>query len=134
MPGVYLDTSALGRVLLGEPDSPAVLKALSGFEQHVASRLLRIELRRLALRHGLLDQADQLLGAVALVPMRDGLLEVAETIPPASVATLDAIHLATAVELGIAGVVEAVLTYDARLADGARHHDLAVLAPSTSHP
>lgn len=131
MAGVYLDTSALGRVLLGEPDSPAVLAALSGFEQHVASRLLRIELRRLALRHELLDHADQLLGAVALVPMSDALLEAAETIPPGSVATLDAIHLATAVELGSAGVIESVLTYDSWLAEGARHHGLGVLAPSS---
>lgn len=131
MAGVYLDTSALGRVLLGEPDSPAVLAALSGFEQHVASRLLRIELRRLALRHELLDHADQLLGAIALVPMSDTLLEAAETIPPGSVATLDAIHLATAVEVGSAGVIESVLTYDSRLAEGARHHGLGVLAPSS---
>jgi uncharacterized protein len=127
--GAYLDTSALGRVLLGEPDARAVLGALAGFEQHVASRLLRIELRRLALRHDLLDHADQLLSAVALVPMDDPLLDAAETIPPDSVATLDAIHLATAVRLGAARVVDSVITYDSRLADGARHHGLRVLTP-----
>jgi predicted nucleic acid-binding protein len=128
--GAYLDTSALGRVLLGEPDAPALLAVLARFEQHVASRLLRIELQRLALRHDLLDHADQLLSAVALVPMDDPLLEVAETMPPDSVATLDAIHLATAVRLGAAGVVDSVITYDSRLAEGARHHGLPVLAPS----
>ena len=47
---MYLDTSALARVLLGEPDSPAVIDALGDFDQHVASRLLRIELLRLARR------------------------------------------------------------------------------------
>ena len=127
MPGVYLDTSALGRVLLGEPDSASVLAALSAFDQHVASRLLRIELRRLALRHNLLENADQLLGAVALVPMDEPILEAAETVPPESVATLDAIHLATALRLATGGVVDAVLTYDERLASGARHHGLEVL-------
>jgi hypothetical protein len=29
---VYLDTSALGRVLLGEPDAEAVLRELAPFE------------------------------------------------------------------------------------------------------
>ena len=47
---VYLDTSALGRVLLGEPDAPAILRSLEAFDQRVASRVLRVELRRLALR------------------------------------------------------------------------------------
>lgn len=130
MSGVYLDTSALGRVLLGEPDSPAVLAALSEFEQRVASRLLRVELKRLALRHGVLDQADQLLSAVALVPLSAAVLDAAETVPPVSVATLDAIHLITAIRLAGEGVVETVMTYDIRFAEGARHHGLGVLAPS----
>ena len=128
--GVYLDTSALGRLLLGEPDSPAVIAALSRFDQHVASRLARIELRRLALRHDLLDHADRLLGAVALVPMTEPLLAAAETVAPDTVATLDAIHLVTAVQLAASGAVGAVMTYDARLAAGAEHHGLDVLAPS----
>jgi predicted nucleic acid-binding protein len=127
--GVYVDTSALGRILLGEPDGAAVLRALETFEQHVASRLARTELRRLALRHGLLDQADQLLAAVALIPLDDALLEAAETVRPESVATLDAIHLVTALRLADAGAIDAVLTYDVRLADGARHHGLTALAP-----
>lgn len=42
---VYLDTSALGRPLLGEPDAPAILRALGAFDQRVASRLMRIERR-----------------------------------------------------------------------------------------
>lgn len=130
MAGVYLDTSAVGRVLLGEPDAPAILNVLPRFEQHVASRLLRIELRRLALREGLLDQADQLISAIALLPLDERLLAAAETIGPANVATLDAIHLATAVSLADAGLIDAVMTYDSRLADGARAHDLAVIAPA----
>jgi predicted nucleic acid-binding protein len=127
--GVYLDTSALGRVLLGEPDASAVIRRLRDFDQHLASRLLRTELRRLALREGLLEGADQLLSAVALLPLEDAVLEAAETVPPASVATLDAIHLVTALRLADQRVIEAVMTYDTRLADGAREHGLAVLAP-----
>jgi uncharacterized protein len=130
VPAVYVDTSALGRVLLGEPDAPAVLRELAGFERHVASRLMRIELRRLALREHALDAADQLLRGVALVPLAQSILDAAEEVPPATVATLDAIHLATALELASAGMLESVMTYDARLAEGAERHGLHVLAPA----
>ena len=127
---VYVDTSALGRVLLGEPDAPAILRDLGAFDQRVASRLLRVELRRLALRERRLHDADQLLAGLALLPLDEELLAAAETVPPASVATLDAIHLMTALRLSSAGRLDAVMTYDARLADGARQHGLAVLAPA----
>jgi predicted nucleic acid-binding protein len=107
-----------------------VLRALAEFELHVSSRLLRVELRRLALRHDVLEAASELLAAVALVPVDQATLDDAETVPPASVTTLDAIHLATAIRLQAAGVVDTLITYDARLATGATHHGLAVLAPT----
>lgn len=129
MPTVYVDTSALGRVLLGEPDRPSILHEIGAFDVRVASRLLRIELRRLALRHGQLAAADQLLMGVALLPLDDGILSAAETVPPPAVATLDAIHLTTALRLADAGSLDAVMTYDIRLADAARQHGLTVLAP-----
>ena len=130
MAAVYVDTSAVGRVLLGEPDAPAVLRDLAGFDQHVASRLLRIELRRLALREDALEAADRLLDGVALIPLDDAIVAASETVPPTTVATLDAIHLATALRLATAGVLDTVMTYDRRLADGAAHHGLQVLAPA----
>src|SRR5271167_4212610 len=55
---VYIDTSALGRILLDEPDKPAIEEALDTFDQITASRLLRIELRRVGTKRGLLDRAD----------------------------------------------------------------------------
>jgi predicted nucleic acid-binding protein len=115
---------------LGEPDAPVILRSLAAFDQRVASRLLRVELRRLALREGLLHDVDQLLTGLALLPVDEQALAAAETVPPATVATLDAIHLATALRLASAGRLDAVMTYDARLADGARHHGLTVLAPA----
>ncbi len=130
MPAVYLDTSALGRILLGEPDAAAVLRELGRFDAHVASRLLRVELRRLALRYGLLEAAGELLAAVALVPLDQTTLDVAETVLPAGLATLDAIHLVTALRLADAGLLDTVMTYDARLAEGASRHGLTVLAPA----
>jgi predicted nucleic acid-binding protein len=127
---VYLDTSAVGRILLGEPDAPAILSALGAFERRVASRVMRVELRRLALREGLLANADQLLAGVALIPVDADVLSAAETVPPPSVATLDALHLVTALRVLLPGGPDALMTYDARLAAGAAEHGLAVLAPT----
>lgn len=129
MPTVYVDTSVLGRVLLDEPDKPAIQRDLGSFDQ-VASRLLRVELQRVALRSGLLDRAHLLLRDVALVPLEETILASAESIPPSTVATLDAIHLATAVRMAEAGDLDAMMTYDKSLAAGAQEHGLEVLAPS----
>ena len=127
MATVYLDTSALGKVLLGEPGAAEVLTGLGAFARRVSSGLLRVELRRLALRHGVLDAAQELLVGIALVPLDTVTLAAAETIEPRGIATLDAIHLATCVRL--ADALDAVMTYDARLARGVEHHGLPVLAP-----
>jgi len=130
VPTLYVDTSALGRVLLGEPDRAAILRALADFEERVSSRLLALELRRLALRIAQHEATEQLLAGIALIPIADPVLRAAEAIPPATVATLHAIHLATAVTLVQAGALDALMTYDAQLAAGAAHHGITVIAPS----
>ncbi len=127
---VYLDTSVLGRVLLDEPDTPAIRNELARFEHHVSSRLLRVELHRLGLREDMLEHVDGLLSGKVLIPLDEEILAAAETIAPPAVATLDAIHLATAVSLSNAGKLDALMTYDKQLASGAREHGLEVLAPS----
>jgi uncharacterized protein len=126
---VYIDTSALGRVLLEEPDKPTIDHALKGFERTTASYLLRVELRRVALRRGLLDRANSVLAGIALIPMDSEILSAAQTILPAAVGTLDAIHLATALRFAEAGELDALMTYDKRLSGAAREHGLTVLSP-----
>jgi uncharacterized protein len=130
LPGVYLDTSALVRLLLDEPDATAVEHELSTFDSRIASRLLQVELRRVALRESCLDDADRLLADISLIALDEDILAAAETIIPTTVATLDAIHLATAVRLAEDGELDALMTYDKRLAEGAREHGLEVLSPS----
>jgi uncharacterized protein len=126
---VYVDTSALARVLLGQPDSLVIERELGRFDYRVSSRILGVELQRVALRTGV-SGGDELLEDIAFVRLDDVVLTAAEQIEPSNVATLDAIHLATAVRLHTDGELDAILTYDARLADGARHHGIAVLAPT----
>jgi uncharacterized protein len=127
---VYLDTSVLGRILLDEPDTPAIRRELGHFERHISSSLLSVELHRLGLRENMLAFVSELLSGKVLIPVDTQILAAAETIAPPTVATLDAIHLATAVSLSNAGKLDALMTYDKQLASGAREHGLEVLAPS----
>jgi predicted nucleic acid-binding protein len=127
---LYLDTSVLGRVLLNEPDTPAIRREMGRFEQHISSRLLSVELHRLGLREDMLEYVKELLSGKVLIPMDEEILVAAETIAPSVVRTLDAIHLATAVRLTGAGQLDALMTYDKQLATGAREHGLTVLSPS----
>ncbi len=127
---VYLDTSVLGRVLLDEPDTPAIRRELDRFERHISSRLLSVELHRLGLRENMLAYVADLLSGKVLIPLNEEILAAAETIAPPTVATLDAIHLATAVSLSNTGKLDALMTYDRQLATGAREHGLEVLEPS----
>jgi uncharacterized protein len=129
MATVYVDTSALARMLLDEPDAIAIEHSLHAYDRRVASRLLQIELRRVGLRTNLLDGVGEILAEVALIPLEGAILTYAETVPPATVGTLDAIHLATAVRLAKAGELDALMTYDKQLAAGAKAHGIMVLSP-----
>ncbi len=71
--------------------------------------------------------ADVLTG-IDLIRINDRILSDAGALPPAELRSLDAIHLATARLLGTN--LARLITYDARLADGARAHAVTVVAPS----
>jgi len=116
--------------MLEEPDKKAIQRDLAKFDQSVASRLLRVELRRVGRREDALEEADRILDDVMLIPIDEGILAAAEAISPTIVGTLDAIHLATAVRLADDGELDALMTYDKQLATGAREHGITVLSPS----
>jgi predicted nucleic acid-binding protein len=126
----YVDTSVLGRVLLDEPGGDAIRRELQRFDRRVASRLLGVELRRVGQREDALEGAEQLLENVVLLPIDERVLTAAEAVPPRTVGTLDAIHLATALRLAEADELDALMTYDKQLASAAREHGLEVLSPS----
>lgn len=130
MAGLYLDTSALGRVLLAEPDASAIREAFGRYDAWWSSELLLVELRRIAAREGLLEAAEQLLSRVELVAIEGAALRRASLLEPIEVRTLDAIHLEAAVALQRRATISAVLTYDRQLQAGCTHHGLAVEAPT----
>lgn len=126
---VYVDTSALGAVLIEQAESEALLEWLDRTPAAlVASDLVETELRRVAVREGL-DQADvtRLLDGVALAALDRAVYRSAGFLPMPYLRTLDALHLEAAMRLNAA----AILTYDRRLGEAARVVGLDVIAPSS---
>jgi uncharacterized protein with PIN domain len=132
MAGLYVDTSALGRVLLDEPDAGAIVDGIERYETRWASALLIVELRRLAAKTGLGAAAEASLASVRLLELDAAAVERASRIEPIEVRSLDAIHLAAAVVLAGRGEVDAVLTFDRQLQAGCAHHGIRVEAPSAA--
>jgi uncharacterized protein len=128
---IYVDTSALLRIVFPDSTSPAVERLVDDpAAALISSALLAVEARRGTLRRAprRLPRTDQLLGRVELVEISDAVVESAGRLPDPVLRSLDAIHLATA--LLIREDVEALLTYDDRLAAAAREHGLEVAAPA----
>ncbi|MDE3102978.1 MAG: PIN domain-containing protein, partial [Chloroflexota bacterium] len=65
--------------------------------------------------------------AIDLVAVADQILDAAGSLEPRIVRTLDAIHLATAASLG--DDLDAIVTYDARMTEGARLLGLPAASP-----
>lgn len=130
MAGLYVDTSALGRILLAEPDAGAIRMTLSRYDAWWSSELVVVELRRLAAREDLLEPAEQLIAGLRLMALDRASLDRASRLDPLEVRTLDAIHLDAAVALGRDDEIAAVLTYDRQLQTGCAHHGLDVEAPT----
>ena len=72
-------------------------------------------------------QARAVLDALLLVPLLTRITQGTGTLGPPSLRSLDALHLMTALELG--DDLEALVTYDDRQAQAARHLGLPVLTP-----
>ncbi len=64
---------------------------------------------------------------LSLITLSRALLRAAGRVEPAGLRTVDAIHLCSA--LRVRGHLDAVVAYDERLLDAARHHGLVVRSP-----
>lgn len=127
----YVDTSALVKLVVSEPETPALEAWLAAQpEALVSSDLARAELVRTVRRSASADvvRARAVLESITLLTVRRTVFDAAGRLDPTRLRTLDALHLASALELGddLAGIV----TYDHRLAEAARTHGVAVIAPS----
>ena len=131
----YADTSALVKLVRDEPESNA-LRAFIADADLVSSELTLTEIPRSVRRAVgddpdlpldlLLERAGALLEAIALRPVDRPLLLVAEALDEPVLRTLDAIHVASALDLN---PVDAFVTYDQRQAAAARLAGLRTIAP-----
>ena len=126
----YLDSSALVKLVIAEAESDALADHLRGHPDRVSCALARVEVIRAVRGHGqpALARARRLLERISLVAVDDILLDEAAALRPASLRSLDAIHLAAAQALGAA--LAEVVTYDPRMAEAAVNAGLAVIAPA----
>lgn len=122
MTDLYVDTSALIKRLFVEDESPQVREILrhrsDGGDLVVSSELAWVEVARMVLRAGVehVDMAvSDACSGIARYPLSPVVMNRARRIGPATLRSLDAIHLASVVGLGITEL----LTFDHRLAHAA---------------
>lgn len=126
----YLDTSAAVKLVVLEPGTTALRRWLATRDGQIASSdLLRTELLRATRRAApeQMVQARAVLESLLLVTLPSAVFERAAMLLPELVRSLDALHLAAALELG--DDLEGMVTYDRRLADGAQGLGINVVAP-----
>lgn len=126
---VYLDSSALVKLVADEAESAALLDWLSARPSRATSMLALAEVPRAVMRRPVPDvsRIDAVLTRVAIVGLTSDIARRAAPLLPASLRSLDAIHLASALELG--SELEAVVTYDERMAEAAHAAGLEVVSP-----
>ncbi|MGH8996900.1 MAG: type II toxin-antitoxin system VapC family toxin [Acidimicrobiales bacterium] len=129
---IYLDTSALVKLVIQEPESPALEDWLD--RQHalpkLSSQVATVELIRTCrpLSDAAVSNARQLLAGVDLVPLSEDLVEAAALLGPLELRSVDAIHLASA--LSMADRLSSFVVYDGRLGAAAESAGLPVASPA----
>lgn len=124
----YLDTSAFLKLIATEDESAAMRAWFSSHDAVWSSQLLQTEASRAGARLGIdADVIDDALETVSLILPSVATFFVARHLPPPSLRSLDALHLATAMEIG--DDLEGIVVYDERLTDAARAASLKVFAP-----
>jgi predicted nucleic acid-binding protein len=128
---IYLDTSALVKLVVAEAESQA-LKYFLGVHAEdglFAAALARTELLRAVAPNGAQAIADarDLLNRLDTVTLTRQLLDDAGTLLPLRLRSLDAIHLAAAQRAGDA--LRAVITYDTRMLSAAADLGISTASP-----
>ena len=124
----YLDSSAILKYVFAEPERPAMVKALTS--QAISSELARLEVKRAVFRINPKDieLANEELSRINFVSISNQVLTVAESFTGSvTLATLDAIHVATAITLG--HQIEGIITYDKQMIANAAVMGIKVLSP-----
>jgi predicted nucleic acid-binding protein len=127
---VYLDSSAIVKLVVTEAESRALTDYLRDHPSRVSCALARVEVIHAVRPHGAaaVVRAGRLLARISLLRLDDVLLDAAAELEGTTVRSLDAIHLAAA--RAFEDELAEVVTYDRRMADAAHRLGLAVSAPT----
>lgn len=127
----YLDTSALVKLVIEEAESAALADWLAAAERGpVTSDLARTELLR-TVRRWVPEQAvaaAQVVETMTVLTLATSTFEAAARLDPVELRSLDALHIAVALELG--DELDGFVTYDDRQADAVRAYGIEVVAPA----
>ena len=126
---VYLDASALVKLVAPEEETDALAAFLALHRSPATSVIGLVEVRRAAARRpGVTrERVEDVLRRVTAIGLDLTTAAAAGSVGPVAIRTLDAVHLASAAALG--DDLEAFVTYDRRLADAARVLGMLDVAP-----
>jgi predicted nucleic acid-binding protein len=128
---IYLDTSAMVKLVAAEPESAELIEWLNGRAEEAlaTSAIGHIELVRAARRigHKAVLAAQRIANSIDTLLLTDTIAAMARTIGSPELRTLDAIHVATAAVHR--DRISAFCVYDVRLLAAAEAEELPVTAP-----
>jgi uncharacterized protein len=129
---IYLDSSALVKLILAETESSALREWLARNREQpmVSSTLHRTEVARAVWRYepAALGQCYRLMRRVQRLEMSTDILDTAGTLPPQIIRSGDAIHLASA--LSVKHYLMAFVAYDKKLLTAADGIGLPTACPA----
>lgn len=129
---IYLDSAAVVKLAHAEAETEALREWLSERADTgwMSSALVEVEAFRALARHApqAIARLHPVLDLIDMADLCPEIRNLAQAVSPASVRSLDAIHLATA--LRRTGELTSFVTYDKRLADAAIAAGLTVDMPS----
>jgi predicted nucleic acid-binding protein len=129
---IYLDSAAVVKLVHAEPESQALRdwleeRAETGW---ISSVLTEIESFRALARYApdVVSRLPAVLDQIDLIGLESRIRILAQTAKPATIRSLDAIHLGTALHSRLE--LTSFVTYDKRLRDAAAAADLPVDSPA----
>ena len=130
---IYLDSSALVKLAMTEPESAALVRWLAEHADQplVSSALYRAEVPRTVWRAepGALPRSYKLIKRIARIALSADVLDNSATLPPQKLSPAQAIHLASA--LAVKRDLTAFVAYDEDLLAAAKDAGLPVTSPGS---
>ena len=130
----YFDASALVKLVMSESESVALRKYLAtaqgdGIDGVISSRITHIEVLRSVMKRSpeLAAKARSVLRGVHLIGLSYAVVSAAWRLEPSSLRTLDAIHVASALQENRS--LRHVVTYDERMSEACWMAGLEVVTP-----